>query len=196
MPRLIDHDERRQVFAEATWRVILRDGVGKVSVRTVAAEAGHSAGSLRHVFASQSELLVFALQLVVDRAEERVDALRELPDAAERVQAVAAQLLPMDAQRRAEMEVYLALFTAANADADLRPSRDVAHQSVLAGCRWMIEELDTGGLLARDTDRELEARRLHALIDGLAAHVIYEGADADPQWAHQVLLRHLAALRG
>ncbi|HLR93636.1 MAG TPA: TetR family transcriptional regulator [Jiangellaceae bacterium] len=68
MPRLIDHDERRERFAEATWRVILRDGVGGVSVRTVAAEAGHSTGSLRHVFASQSQLLVFALQLVVDRA--------------------------------------------------------------------------------------------------------------------------------
>ena len=196
MPRLIDHDERRQVFAEATWRVILRDGVGKVSVRTVAAEAGHSAGSLRHVFASQSELLVFALQLVVDRAEERVDALREVTGAVERVHAVAAQLLPLDAQRRAEMEVYLALFTAANADADLRPARDVAHQSVLAGCRWMIEELAAGGFLAEDADRELEARRLHALIDGLAAHLIYEGADADPQWADQVLVRHLASLRG
>ncbi|WP_147917482.1 TetR/AcrR family transcriptional regulator [Ruania zhangjianzhongii] len=196
MPRLIDHDERRQAFAEATWRVILRDGVGKVSVRTVAAEAGHSAGSLRHVFASQSELLVFALQLVVDRAEERVDSLREVPGPFERVQAVAAQLLPLDAQRRAEMEVYLALFTAANADADLRPARDVAHQSVLAGCRWMIEQLDAGGLLAGGADHEVEARRLHALIDGLAAHLIYEAGDADPGWAHEVLLRHLASLRG
>ena len=196
VPRLIDHDERREAFAEATWRVILRDGVGKVSVRTVAAEAGHSAGSLRHVFASQSELLVFALQLVVDRAGERVDELREVPDPLERVQAVAAQLLPLDAQRRAEMEVYLALFTAANADADLRPARDAAHHSVLAGCRWMIEQLDTGGLLAGDADRELEARRLHAVIDGLAAHLIYEPADADPEWARQVLVRHLRALGG
>ena len=195
MPRLIDHDERREAFAEATWRVILRDGVGKVSVRTVAAEAGHSAGSLRHVFASQSELLVFALQLVVDRAEERVDALREVPDAVERVTAVAAQLLPLDGQRRAEMEVYLALFTAANADPDLRPARDVAHRSMRAGCRWMIEQLATAGLLDAEADRDLEARRLHALIDGLAAHVVYEGADADPQWAHRVLTGHLVALR-
>lgn len=195
MPRLIDHNERRQAFAEATWRVILRDGIGKVSVRTVAAEAGHSAGSLRHVFASQSELLVFALQLVVDRAGARVDALREVPDAVERVAAVAAQLLPLDDQRRAEMEVYLALFTAANADADLRPARDVAHQSVRGGCRWMIEQLAAAGVLDAESDQELEARRLHALLDGLAAHLVYEGVDADPQWAHQVLTRHLAALR-
>ena len=153
-----------------------------MSVRTVAAEAGHSAGSLRHVFASQSELLVFALQLVVDRAGERVDELREVPDPLERVQAVAAQLLPLDAQRRAEMEVYLALFTAANADAELVFGQDLVHLS--------------GGLLAGDADRELEARRLHAVIDGLAAHLIYEPADADPEWARQVLVRHLRALGG
>jgi|SRR5690625_2422183 len=194
MPRLIDHDERRERFAEATWQVILRDGVGGVSVRTVAAEAGHSTGSLRHVFATQSQLLVFALQLVVDRVGQRMDALRSIPTPVERVEAVAAQLLPLDHERRAEMEVYLALFTAANAEPDLRAPRDAAHSSMRDGCRWMIAQLDNGHDLAPDSDRELEAARLHAVIDGLAAHVVYESADTEPEWAHRVLVRHIQSL--
>ena len=145
--------------------------------------------------ASQSQLLVFALQLVVDRAGARVDALRSIPEPVERVEAVAAELLPLDHERRAEMEVYLALFTAANADPDLRTARDVAHASVRDGCRWMIAQLDNGHDLAPDTDRELEAARLHAVIDGLAADLVYESADADPEWAHRVLLHHLRSLR-
>ena len=68
MPRLIDHDARRAEIADAAWRVILREGVTGASVRTVAAEAGLSSGSLRHVFATQSALLVYAFQLVIDRA--------------------------------------------------------------------------------------------------------------------------------
>ncbi|MDN5636054.1 MAG: TetR family transcriptional regulator, partial [Brevibacterium sp.] len=76
MPKLIDHESRREEIAAAAWRVIVREGVGGASVRTVAAEAGLSVGSLRHVFASQSQLLSFAMQLVIDRAGERV---RELP---------------------------------------------------------------------------------------------------------------------
>jgi AcrR family transcriptional regulator len=194
MPKLIDHDERREQLAQATWRVILRDGVGAASVRTVAAEAGRSAGSLRHVFATQSELLVFALQLVVERATARVAALLPLPAGVAAVEAVAAELLPLDRERRAEMEVYLALFTAANVNADLRGVRDGAHRTTRDACRWMVAQLDNGVDLAPGADRELEALRLHAVIDGLAAHLVYEPADADPEWAHRALVRHIRSL--
>lgn len=194
MPRLIDHGERREQLAEATWRVIVRDGVGAASVRNVAAEAGQSTGSLRHIFSSQAQLLVFALQLVVERASERVAALPPGPTAVATVQAVAAELLPLDRERRAEMEVYLALFADANANAELRAPRDAAHRSVRGACRWMIDLLDNGTDLAPDADRELEAIRLHALVDGLAAHLIYEPAEKDPEWAHRVLVEHIRSL--
>lgn len=195
MPKLIDHTRRREQIAEAAWRVIVRDGVAGASVRTVAAEAGLSTGALRHIFASQADLLVFALRLVSDRAKARVAALPVLPTAAETVEAVAAQFIPLDRDRRAEMEVYLALFTAANADAQLRGPRDTTHRAMRGACQWMIGRLDDGSDLAPGADHELEAARLHAVIDGLAAHLVYEPADADPEWARRVLARHIRSLR-
>ncbi|GAA1487885.1 TetR family transcriptional regulator [Brachybacterium sacelli] len=57
MPKLIDHARRREELAEAAWRVLLREGVGRASVRNVAAEAGLTVNSLRHVFSTQDELL-------------------------------------------------------------------------------------------------------------------------------------------
>lgn len=194
MPKLIDHDERRQQLAEAAWRVIVRDGVSGASVRTVAAEAGRSAGSLRHVFSSQSELLVFALELVIERATERIAALPTRATAVETVEAVAAQLLPLDVERRAEMEVYLALFTAANSHAELRGTRDEAHRTVREACRWMVGRLGEAGELAPGADHALEALRLHALLDGLAAHLLYEPREADTGWARRVLSLHVRAL--
>lgn len=193
-PKLIDHTERREHLATATWRVILRDGVAGVSVRTVAAEAGLSTGSLRHIFATQGELLVFALQLVVDRATARVAELPTQDTAVDTVEMVAAELMPLDRERRAEMEVYLALFTAANADPDLRGPRDAAHQKMRDACRWMLDELADREALPVETDLEVEAIRLHALLDGLAAHLVYEPPDADPEWAHRVLVHHLRSL--
>ena len=62
----IDSQSRRRELGEALWRVVLRDGIEAASVRKVAAEAGISKGSLRHVFPTQSELLAFAMQLIVD----------------------------------------------------------------------------------------------------------------------------------
>ena len=194
MPRLIDHDERRRELAEATWRVIMRDGVGGASVRSVAAEAGRSPGSLRHLFASQTELLTFALRLVVDRATARVDELPPEDTAIATVIAVAAQLLPLDPERRAEMEVYLALFAAANTDPALREPRDEAYRELREASGWMIAQLDNGTDLDPRADQQLEALRLHALIDGLATHLVCEPADGDPDWARQVLTHHIRSL--
>lgn len=194
MPKLIDHDERRRQLAEATWRVIIRDGVAAASVRTVAAEAGVSAGSLRHLFGSHADLLVFALQMVIDRAVARVASLPPQPNAVLEVEAVAAELLPLDRERRAEMEVYLALFTAANTNPALRNTRDLAREQMQDACRWMIGRLAEGAALDAGADRELETLRLYALIDGLAAHLTYDAAGADPTWARRVLRRHVGSL--
>lgn len=64
MPKLINHDERKQEIAHAVWTVLAREGVRGVSVRTVAAEAGISTGSLRHVFPSHEEMMLFSLDFV------------------------------------------------------------------------------------------------------------------------------------
>ena len=73
MPKLTDHARRREELGDAAWQVLLRDGVGRVSVRNVAAEADPTVSSLRHVFVTQDELLVFALELVLERVRRRVE---------------------------------------------------------------------------------------------------------------------------
>src|SRR4029450_11592721 len=132
MPKLVDPDQRRSELAQAVWTVIRRDGLQRASVRNVAREAGLSMGSLRHYFASQSELLCFAMELVGDRARDRVGALEPAADTRGPMELVAArprargaalepaadprrraeqllaELVPLDDERRAESEVWLA----------------------------------------------------------------------------------------
>jgi AcrR family transcriptional regulator len=52
-----DPDVRRQSLIEATARVLAARGAAGVSVRTICAEAGVSAGLLRHYFASLSDAI-------------------------------------------------------------------------------------------------------------------------------------------
>ncbi|MDP8952326.1 MAG: TetR family transcriptional regulator, partial [Actinomycetota bacterium] len=75
MPKVVDSDARRTQIAEAVWRVILRGGLERASVRNVAREAGLSMGSLRHYFGTQAELPAFAMQLVTERVRGRIEAL-------------------------------------------------------------------------------------------------------------------------
>jgi AcrR family transcriptional regulator len=194
MPRLIDHDARREEIAAAAWQVILREGVTGASVRAVAAEAGLSTGSLRHIFASQTQLLAFAFQLVVDRATARIAALPPQQTPLLTAESVANELLPLDRERRTEMEVYLALFAAASSDTGLQAIRDDALRQVRDACLWIVGQLYGDADVSDQGEAELEAARLHALIDGLAAHLVWMPADVDPDWARQVVARHLRSL--
>src|SRR5690606_41716840 len=91
MPKVVDHDARRQELAEATWRLIRREGLEAVSVRKVAREAGVSPGSLRHYFTSQSELLAYALRMVGERIEQRIRSLEPGQTLEDHVQALIEQ---------------------------------------------------------------------------------------------------------
>ena len=193
MPKLIDHAKRREEIATAAWRVILQKGISAVSVRTVAAEAGLSVGSVRHVFASQTQLLAFAMELVIDRAEARIIALPERATSLESMEDIAVELLPLDEERRSEMEVYLALFAATGTDLKLIETRAEVWGRVHAGCRTIITEL-LGARAVDENQREQEVVRLHALVDGLAAHLVWQPNEVSRESARAAIVDHLREL--
>lgn len=194
MPKLIDQDARRRQLAQATWAVILRDGIGRASVRAVAAEAGLSAGSLRHTFPTQVELLEFSMRLVNENATKRVLAHPPMP-ARLAVETYAKELLPLDADRRAEIEINLLLISLAATEPRLAAIRDESRAGLARGCRIWIDLLIAEGEASADLDAELEAKRLHAVLDGLALYLAQDPPDSDTRWAVQVLGRHLDSLR-
>src|SRR5262245_48366390 len=74
MPKIVDHDARRQEIAEAVTRVVARDGVAGVTMKAVASETGWSTGAVTHYFAYKDHLLAVAgenvLRGIVERAEK------------------------------------------------------------------------------------------------------------------------------
>lgn len=194
MPKTVDHEQRREDLADAVWRVIRRDGVDGASVRRVAREAGWSPGSLRHYFASQSKLLDFAAQLVVDRIEARIAALDCLDDPREAVEQVLFELLPLDDERRAENEVWLAFAGRALIDPGLRTRHDEIDDALRRTCTSAIGRLAGAGRIRPRLDEALEAERLHALLDGLALHTAMRPEQMSPRRIAAVVLRHLDSL--
>lgn len=194
MPKLIDHAAREIELAEATWRVALRDGAPAVSVRSVAAEAGLATASLRRAFPTQAALLAFSLDLVRRRVGERVAALPATGNARERLEAALWETLPLDAERRVESEVFLVIGSAALST----PAAQAVYGEVLDAlgelCRRGLAAMVADGLSDADLDVTLEARRLHALADGLVLHLIRQPAGTPTSWATRVLAHHLDAL--
>lgn len=164
-------DARRRHIGEAVWRIIRRDGISAVSTRAVAAEADMALGSLRHYFPRQSDVLAFAMQLVVDRTARRIEQLTAAArDGAPDAQLVLEQYLPLDDERREEMEVWLAFVGATFADERLEPAKREWDDGMLAVVRQVVASVSRPGTSSAALD--LAADRLRALIDGLAAHLV------------------------
>jgi AcrR family transcriptional regulator len=195
MPRVVDPERRRAELAEAVWTVIRRDGLPRASVRNVAREAGLSMGSLRHYFATQSELLCFAMQLVGDRARARVRALQPAPEPRATAERLLQELVPLDDERRAESEVWLAFTAHAQVDPGQRAIHQRIHDELNGACATALTLLADAGLTPADLDIPLEATRLHALLDGLAVHAVMRPEQVTPDRITAVIARHLDTLQ-
>ncbi|QMV42445.1 TetR/AcrR family transcriptional regulator [Cohnella cholangitidis] len=170
MPKIVDHNDRKEKIAEAAWRIIRRDGLDHVSVRRVAEEAGVSLGSLRHYFDSQDELIAFSMRLLSSRVNERIVKLPFTGDPRHDMMLVIAELVPLDELRLAESEIWLAFAGKAVSNAAIRSLSLEVHQELYTGFRRTIEQLIRHRLTRDGIDADLETRRLHALIDGLVVH--------------------------
>jgi AcrR family transcriptional regulator len=190
----VDHAQRRQEIADALWRVIRRDGFAGASVRTVAAEAGWSTGSIRHYFSSQNELIAFAMQTLTELVQLRVAAAAaEVRDVAG-VADLLEEVLPMDAQRRAEAEVWLAMSAAARTEDELRAITEESHRGLRRLCETSVRFVVGDGAGRRDL--VLETDRLHALVDGLALHGTMHPRLMPRTRMRAALLAHLSELAG
>lgn len=185
MPRIVDHEARREELTEALWRVVSRDGVEAASVRAVAAEAGCSPGALRHYFPEQKDLIASAMSLAGRRATARISGLRPGGDAVDQARAYCEQILPMDDERRLETEVWFGFVTRVRLDPELRELADRIH-------------LDLRGFLAQVLRAlgfdEAETERLHAFVDGLCLHLLLYPDQLTPERAREQLRTHLARL--
>jgi AcrR family transcriptional regulator len=194
MPKKVDHENQKHLLAQAAWRVIQKNGIEGASVRKIAEEAGLSAGSLRHYFSNQNELLAYSMNLVSERVKTRIQNASYTDDHFENMILMLGELLPLDEERRLEMEVWIAFNIKALVDPALAELSSRVYQEMKEGIRRVIEGIKNTGLSSSDLNIEEEAERLHALIDGLALHGVMKPALFTGDKMKGILRRHLSSL--
>ena len=66
MPRIVDHDQRRQELVRHVWALIRREGVDGVTIRNLSEQSGWSSGAIRHYLPNREAILNFAAGQVSD----------------------------------------------------------------------------------------------------------------------------------
>lgn len=188
MPKIVDHDNRKKAIAEATWQVILEQGMKGATVRNIARKAGLSLGALRHYFSTQEELLIYAMDLVKERVAERVEkiALKNLPPK-EMVLQMLLEIVPTNETTRAEMEVWLEFVLYFRN----KGNRESQNDGILEGIQKLLDSLDRARFLKNEIDKDLETERLCALIDGLSIHAILNPTRLTKERIISILAHHI-----
>jgi len=176
VPKIVDHESRRAEYLDALWRVVDRDGVAALSVRTVAAEAGVSKSSIGHYFGSQADLIAAAVAQQIAVVNEQIGAL-DLA-ALDEEGAVDALMLaiPTTDHRRRMSRVWLMLLSRQGEDPDMRRVLRGLDAAVGEGILRLVEQMAQAGLVGAGRDPGAEAGRLHALVDGLSLRALGGGA--------------------
>jgi TetR/AcrR family transcriptional regulator, transcriptional repressor of bet genes len=196
VPKIVDHEQRREELAAAVWRIASRDGLDAVTIRRVAAEAGWSTGALHHYFSDKEELLLFAFRTIADRVGRRVAVARE--SAREPIALVRELLaigLPLDADRRDETRVWFAFLGLALTRSALAQAQGAAYAQWRRLVASALEQAQAAGELDTAIDPLREAASLVALVDGLAVQAMFEPSGPSPERQLEILDARLAELR-
>jgi AcrR family transcriptional regulator len=192
MPRHVDHVARRREVVEAAARLVAAQGRAALTVRNVAGAVGFSTSVVSHYFDDVDELLHETYSWAAARARVRIEAVlaADPGDVAGVVEAV----LPLDEVRRDDWRVWLAFWSEAlSTPALAEEQRDRARTTVVRLER-SLRVRQAAGELPLDVDVRAAARRLGALIPGIAAEALFDPTSWGPRRQRDVLHGELALL--
>ncbi|MBR2563199.1 MAG: TetR family transcriptional regulator [Paenibacillus sp.] len=194
MPKIVDHDKQRVLVAEAAWRVIRRNGMEQASVRNIAEEAGISVGSMRHYFSTQSELLLFAMNLVSERVTARIQNMSFDGPPMEHMKQLLLEFMPNTDEKMAEMEVWYAFTAKSKTDPLFKELADTVYNDIRRAVEMVIISMVQLNIFHSDLNQEVEIERLYALVDGLSIHAVLRPDQMNSDLMEEILTLHLTSL--
>ena len=181
MPKIVDHDLRKQELVSATWQVIARTGIVGVTTREIAREAGVSTGVLAHYFANKEELLAAALnrshQQVYARLRERTQGLLGL----DALRVVMLEALPLDEQRLLEAQIEVNFWSLALGHEALRELQHEEFERFWDVLHYRVSEAQKLGQVWPDLDADDVTHQLMVLVEGLSLEAVLYPSRATPE---------------
>jgi TetR/AcrR family transcriptional repressor of bet genes len=118
LPKLVDHDQRRDEIALVACQAIARRGFAHATVAHIAQAAGYTTGMVAHYFDSKQQIILAALRLILRRIELRLT--QRAGATSTDLLSVLSEALPIDAQRRTECAFWIAFWGQLPADPELK----------------------------------------------------------------------------
>jgi AcrR family transcriptional regulator len=195
MPKIVDHELRRDEVVQATWRVMARVGIDNVSIREIAAEAGHSTGVIAHYFKNKDEVLMTALQHAWRREVDRIACTTASLSGFAALEALVAEVLPLGDDRTLEMAVWMSFWGRAVGDEQLAAQQRRYYGEWRALIRGHLEEAVASGAARPGVVPADEAVRIAALVDGVGIQAVLEPDGVSQTRLVELVVGYIGSLR-
>lgn len=187
---LMSQQDRRIEVSQAAWRVIVREGLDRTSIRAIARELDCTTGVITHYFRDKQELILFALNQVTKNLKQAMQKVAEKPLSIERLIEMLCTFLPLDTKRQEILKVWVAFLGYAVG----RESLMVEHQISAGQLREIIVQeliaLQSAKIIREDIDADIEANVLLALVNGIALDSLIQNQCLDPQQQKMAIRRY------
>lgn len=187
--------DRRLEVAEAAWRVIVRDGLDRTSLRAIAQEMNCTTGVVTHYFRNKQALILFALHQVTERLQGMMAAAIAHQSGSARLVAMLCSFLPMDQERQEILKVWVAFLGYAVG----RPALMASHQHSAGLLRQMLIQevvnLQQDGTIRADVDSGQVVNVLLALVNGLGLDSLIQAQPLSPDQQQDAVQSYINGLK-
>lgn len=190
----MSYDARRIEVAQAAWRVIVREGLDRTSMRAIAQELGSSTGVVTHYFRDKEELTLFALEQVFDTVAEEMKACIQERQGIERLEQMIFVALPLENIDRDEWKVWVAFLGYSLGREHLVLEHRKRYDFLRQIISQELADLQIANLIRGDLDLTLEANALIALVDGIGTGVVICPEQFSATQQKYLVRRHINAL--
>ena len=196
MPRIVNHEKRRAMLAEALWRLVGNEGIRAVSIRKVAAEAGHNRGTVEHYFPTVDSMLLYASRHACEKAIAQVRYHhRELSGRAA-LEAILTRDMALYGNRRTAARIWFGLLATAVANPLIADEFVRFDDEMGAILTEIIGDMQTRSEASAAIDAEADAGRLLAFNLALNLNVVMRPDRYGPEVVEREIDEALDRLKG
>jgi TetR/AcrR family transcriptional regulator, transcriptional repressor of bet genes len=175
MPKIVDHDQRRDQIALVACRVVAEHGFDQATIVRIAREAGYTTGMVAHYFDTKQDIIIAALRLILRRIEERLTK----PEGAAHgdLLTLLSEALPLDEQRYIECAFWIAFWGQVSADKRLKRINAWVHREYLRLFERCLSEGWREWPQLAPVTREQLLRSVVTFINGVTASAVASQSD-------------------
>ena len=189
-----NYSDRRLEVTEAAWRVIIREGLDRASMRAIAQELGSTTGVVTHYFRDKDELMLFALERVFENLFRDMEASKKSQSGIGRLEEMIFAALPFEPSGVQGWQVWVAFLGYAIGREKLLREHQKRYNLLRQIICQELADLQVAKLIRNGVDLTLEANALIALVDGIGMGCVISPEQFHADQQRYLVQRHISTL--